>query len=239
MLATLALEAGHTVSCTALADELYGSAPPDKLGNALQANATRLRKVLRDSSGGDSVLHAVHNGYVLDVPPDMVDASRFQRLAKEGSRILPDSPQEAIQRFEAALTLWRGPALLDAGDGLTCRSAAARLEEVRLTLWEDLISAWIMLREGRRVLADLKQFVERYPLRERFCEQMMLALYRSGQQSEALNVFHRTRERLDEELGLEPKPFLRKRYQEILEQDPGLMGPDVVTRWRQDYVTET
>jgi len=238
MLAVLALEAGRTLSYAALADELYSDEPPEKLDNALQANATRLRKVLRGSNGEPALLRAVRNGYMLDIPPSHVDTTRFLQLAAEGNRSLPDSPRRAISLFEEALQMWRGPALLDAGDGLICRSAAARLEEARLTLWEDLISAWIMLREGRRILSDLCQLTEQYPLRERFWEQLMLVLYRSGQQSEALNVFHRIRQRLDEELGVAPKPFLCRRYEEILAQDPGLMAPDVVTRWRQDYIAE-
>jgi SARP family transcriptional regulator, regulator of embCAB operon len=240
LLAVLALNAGRTISCTTLADELWSDQPPPKMGNALQASATRLRKVLDDASGrtgSTSVLRATYNGYLLDVVPESVDCLRFERLAAEGRKVLPWCPKHAIELFESALQLWRGSALADAGDGLLCRGASARLEESRLMLWEDLISARIIVSEARQVLADLRQFVEQYPLRERFCEQMMVALYRTGHQGAALEAFHRTRRHLDQELGLEPGPFLRRRYQEILAQDPRLMAPDIMTRWQDDLVS--
>jgi DNA-binding SARP family transcriptional activator len=242
LLATLALDAGRTVSRVELMDELWSGRALNNVGNALQATATRLRKVLdascRGSGDPSPQLRTVYNGYQLDLPAAAVDAVRFQCLATEGRALVRDEPRRAISLIEQALALWQGPALLDAGDGMRCRSAAARLEEARLTSWEDLITARMLLQEGRVVLGDLRQLVEQYPLRERFCEQLMLVLYRWGQQSEALRTFHRTRQRLDEELGLEPSEALRHRYDEILVHDPVLMSPAAAWRWR-DRSTET
>ncbi|MEO6702990.1 MAG: AfsR/SARP family transcriptional regulator [Jatrophihabitantaceae bacterium] len=243
MLATLALEVGKTVSRSELADELWGTAPVGNVCNALQANATRLRKALepfRDCRADCDARHApvvrsVHNGYLLDLPSDAVDVNRFNQHAKQGNALVRDQPRQAIAQLECALDLWQGSALLDAGDGLRCRSAAVRLEQARLSVWEDLIAARIILREGRLVIAQLHQLGEQYPLHERFCEQLMLVLYRTGRQSDALEAFHQVRHRLDTELGLEPSRPLRRRYQEILAQDPGLLAEDVVWRWREEY----
>lgn len=238
LLAVVALHVGETVSCTTLAGELWPDQPPPKIRNALQAAVTRTRRVLGDVTGypgARSPLRSVHNGYMLDLAPDAIDHVRFQRLAAEAHDLVPTCPRQSLELFEEALGLWRGPALVDAGDGLLCRSAAAGLDEMRLTMWEDIASARIRLREGRLILGRLRELTEQYPLRERFCELLMIALYRSGHQSDALEAYHRTRSRLDQEVGLEPRPFLRRRYEEILVQDPRLMRADVVTRWKSDF----
>lgn len=250
MLATLALDVGRTVSCSELADELWGERPIGNVGNALQANATRLRKVLdalrpgsRHGSGPEltsqaPLVRSVHNGYMLDLPSESVDAVRFQRLAREGATQIREDPRRAIELFECALDLWRGSALVDAGDGVRCRSAAARLEQARLTVWEDLVTARIILREGRVVIGHLRQLIEQHPLHERFCEQLMLALYRSGQQGDALASFHRLRRQLDDDLGVTPGKSIRLRYNEILSQDPGLFADSVVWRWRDEFTRQ-
>ncbi len=130
--------------------------------------------------------------------------------------------------MQAGLHLFRGPALLDAGDGLRCRSAAALFDERRLAVWEDLISARLAIGDERRAVAELKQLVGQHPLHERFRDQLMLALYRSGRQSDALELFHQTRRLLDQELGLRPGLALQRRYAEILAQDPALTLPSAV-----------
>jgi SARP family transcriptional regulator, regulator of embCAB operon len=238
LLAVVALHVGQTVSCTTLADELWSDQPPPKMRNALQAAVTRARRVMGEATGcpmSRSPLRSVHNGYVLDLTPEAIDCVRFQQLAAEGHAILPSCPGHALELFEDAMSLWRGPALLDAGDGLLCRSAAARFDEMRLSLWEDIASARIRMQDGRLILGSLRELTEQYPLRERFSELLMIALYRSGHQGDALEVYHKLRNRLDEEIGLEPRPFLRRRYEEILAQDTRLMEADVVTRWKDDF----
>lgn len=231
MLATLALEAGRAISHLELADELWSG---DSLGNprnALQANATRVRKVLDGPAPGrrSTVLRSVPGGYVLELEREHIDAHRFLAQATEAAAALDRDPARALRLLDSALGLWRGPALLDAGDGVRCRSAAVLFEERRLTAWEDRAGAHLMLGDESRAIAELRQLVARYPLRERFCELLMLALYRAGRQGEALEVFRLARQRLDEELGIQPGVPLQRRHAEILAQDPALVHP---TAWR-------
>ncbi|MET0135415.1 MAG: AfsR/SARP family transcriptional regulator [Kibdelosporangium sp.] len=231
LLATLALDAGRVVSNTDLGDELWSDRQLGNARNALQAHATRLRKVLDGPdrpAQGQTVLRAVANGYMLDVPREAIDSNRFLDLAGRGAAELPQRPHHALELLQAAFGLWQGPALVDAGDGLRCRGAAALFDERRLTLWEDLISALLAVGEDRRAVGELRRLVAQYPLNERFCEQLMLALYRSGRQGEALELFHRTRRHLDEELGLQPGIPLQQRHAEILAHDPALTLPSAV-----------
>nr|WP_269846188.1 AfsR/SARP family transcriptional regulator [Streptomyces carminius] len=231
MLATLALDAGQAISTGDLAEELWAGTPLGNIRNALQANATRLRKVLDGAARrpcDTTVLRAVHNGYLLDVSAECVDGNRFLDLAVQGTAALVHEPARALRLLQSALELWSGPALLDAGDGLRCRSAAALFDERRLTVWEDLSAARLAVGDESRAIAELRRMVARYPLRERFCELLMLALYRSGRQSEALEVFHRARRYLDEELGVRPGDRLQRRHAEILARDPDLDRPAAV-----------
>lgn len=225
MLATLALDAGRSVSHEELAEELWcGHQPKGNARNALQAHATRLRRVLdRSADDAPAVLRSVGNGYLLDVPRECVDSNTFLDLAARGAAAVRHRPERAVEQLQASLQLWRGPALLDAGDGLRCRGSAALLEERRLAVWEDLVSARLSLGDDRQAVADLRPLVFRHPLRERFCEQLMLALYRAGRQGEALELFRRTRRRLDDELGVLPGMALRQRHAEILAHDPALL----------------
>ncbi len=236
-LALLALEAGRAVSNEDLADELWSGHLVGNTRNALQAHATRLRKVILGSAQqrqGASVLRAVHNGYLLEVPPECVDSNRFLDLAARGAAELPVRPDRSLVLLQQALALWQGPALLDAGDGLRARSAAALLDERRLTAWENLVSAYLAVGDDGGAIAELRQLVARYPLRERFCELLMLALYRTGRQGEALDLFQWTRRRLDEELGIQPGVPLQRRHTEILAQDPALTLPSAVMSSRRE-----
>jgi DNA-binding SARP family transcriptional activator len=243
LLATLALDAGRAISHVELAEELWSGHPPlGNARNALQAHATRLRRVLDVLPGrppGDTVVRAVRNGYLLDVPREAVDGNRFLDLAAAGAGALPDRPAQAMELLQRALLLWRGPALLDAGDGLRCRAATALFDEYRLTVFEDLISARLAVGDDRHAVGELRQLVAQHPLRERFCEQLMIALYRCGRQGEALALFHRTRQRLDEELGLQPGKSLQRRHAEILNQDPTLAPPLMAWSAHREPATTT
>ncbi len=239
-LALLALEAGRAVSNEDLAEELWSGQLVGNTRNALQAHATRLRKVIVGSAQqrqGTSVLRAVHNGYLLEVPPECVDSNRFLDLAARGAAELPVRPERSLELLQQALGLWQGPALLDAGDGLRARGAAALFDERRLTAWENLVSAYLAVGDDAGAIAELRQLVARYPLRERFCELLMLALYRTGRQSEALDLFQRARRRLDEELGVRPGALLQRRHTEILAQDPSLTLPSAVIPGRREPAT--
>ncbi|WP_338896099.1 AfsR/SARP family transcriptional regulator [Streptomyces sp. TG1A-60] len=231
MLATLALDAGRAVSNEDLASELWSGNLVGNTRNALQAHATRLRKVIASPTRqprGSTALRAVHNGYLLDVPRDCVDGNRFLSLAAQGAAELSVRPERSLELLQTALELWRGPALLDAGDGLRVRAAAALFDERRLTAWEDLVSSYLAVGDEARAIAELRQLVARHPLHERFCELLMLALYRTGRQGEALDLFRSTGRRLDEELGIKPGALLQRRHAEILAQDPALTLPTAV-----------
>ncbi|MET0233314.1 MAG: AfsR/SARP family transcriptional regulator [Kibdelosporangium sp.] len=215
LLARLALSPGVPVPFDQLVFELWSDQPMGNARNALQANIARLRKILGDAD----LIRTLGSGYLLDVSPQAIDVHRFQYFAEQGTARVTRSPSEAIALLEQALRLWRGPALCDVTDGAWCRAEAARLTERRLTVREDMISARLADPEDRTVVSELKQLVAEHPERERLSEQLMLTLYRSGRQSEALNVFHYTRTRLGKELGLQPSRALRSLYQKILVQD--------------------
>ncbi|WP_369387655.1 BTAD domain-containing putative transcriptional regulator [Streptomyces sp. CG1] len=231
LLATLALEAGMAISHAELVDELWSGNPLENTLNALQVTVTRLRKVLDRVAGrssGASMLKAVHNGYVLTVPPECIDGNRFLDLAAEGTAALRERLERAVRVLEASLSLWRGSALLDAGDGLRCRGAAALFEERRLVVLEELASARLATCRENEAIPELQRLVAQFPLRERFSELLMLALYRTGRQGEALEAFRVVGRRLDEQLGVPPGHGLRACHARILAQDPALCGPSAI-----------
>ncbi|MFI9503303.1 BTAD domain-containing putative transcriptional regulator [Nocardia sp. NPDC052566] len=237
MLATLALDAGRTVYYDELVAELWPREILKNARNALQANATRIRKTLErctDGAGQTLALHAVYNGYILDIPRDSVDGNRFLDLTARGSALLPVDPGQALECLQEGVVLWRGPALLNTHSGERCRAAAAFLEERRLLAWEDLVCAQLLLGDDRRAVAELQRLIAANPAREGLCELLMLALYRAGRQSEALRLFHRTRHHLNEELGVEPGRSLLRLYEDILAQDDALDSADAVLR-RTDF----
>lgn len=221
VLALLALSWRTPLRFEYLMGELWADRSLGNARNALQASVVRLRRLIERVTGqaGDQVVRTVGGGYLLDVPHDCVDANRFIDLAERGSRLTEREPDTAIELLDQALGLWRGPALSDVSDGLRCRIEAARLEELRLSAREDLITAKLARGDSRTVLPELWQLTTEYPERERFSEHLMLALYRSGRQTEALDVFHHARKRLASELGLEPGPAMRQLYQAILVHD--------------------
>jgi DNA-binding SARP family transcriptional activator len=141
-------------------------------------------------------------------------------MAERGALLVKDDPGRAIVILQSALSLWHGPALTDTGDGFLCKSGAVRLEERRISAQEDLASVRLQVGDDRIAVTELQQLVGRYPERERFSEQLMLALYRCGRQMEALAVFHSTRRWLSIELGLEPNRALEIMYRAILAHDP-------------------
>ncbi|WP_244178797.1 AfsR/SARP family transcriptional regulator [Streptomyces rubellomurinus] len=225
MLTMLALNAGRVVAFDELIDELWGEAPLKNARNALQATVKRMRKSLAElglERHDRELVRTVDNGYLLDVPEGAVDAYRFLRTAERGAGLVEHRPYEAMGTLREALAMWRGPALLDTSDGPWCRAVALRLDEQRRTAREDLIAAQLQAGEAGAVVPELKQLLAQHPERERFSEQLMIALYRCGRPSEAVDTFHRTRRWLDEELGLAPSRRLHHLYQAILVQDPSL-----------------
>ena len=217
VLAHLLLRANHLVPADVLIDEVWGEEPPETARNALQSYASHLRKAL-----GAARLEGSRAGYRLRTEPAELDATRFQSLLRDARRLLPIDATAAIGAFNHALDLWRGPAFADLASEPSLQAEAARLDELRLGALEDRIDAQLTIGHHGEVIGELEGLTARHPLRERFWEQLMLALYRSGRQAEALTAYQRAREILADELGIDPSPELRKLHERILAQSPEL-----------------
>jgi DNA-binding SARP family transcriptional activator/streptogramin lyase len=218
LLAILLLHRREAVSADRLIDELWGERPPATAPKTLQAYVSRLRKAI-----GTDLLLTRANGYVLEVEPEQVDLDGFEALAAEGRDALAaGNARLAADRLGEALALWRGQPLADFAYEQFAQDEIGRLEEARLDALEDRIDAELMLGKHAKLVGELERLVAENPLRERLLGQLMLALYRSGRQAEALEAYRRGRRALDEELGLEPGPALRELEQAILDHDPAL-----------------
>ncbi|MFD2467427.1 AfsR/SARP family transcriptional regulator [Amycolatopsis silviterrae] len=226
ILAVLALSPGAPVSSTRLIEEVWSGKPVRDARNTLQANVKRLRRIVGAVTGrrGDELIRTVGGGYLLRLPARQIDARAFAELADQGAGLAGRDPARAAHLLRAALELWRGPALLGLRDVPLCRLEAAFLDERRLGAREDLISARLALGEHRELIAELTRLTAAHPERDRFGEQLMLALYRAGRQTEALNVFHGIRRRLAAESGLEPGRGIRRLHQAILAQDDRVLA---------------
>ena len=222
LLALLILQAGQPVSRERLIDELWGEHPPPTAGTVIHGLVSRLRRALepgRRKGEPARILQTVGSGYRLAIDPDAVDADRFKRLFDEAQGAAPE-PRSAT--LSAALDLWRGPALADFTYEPFAQQAIRSLEELRIEAIEDRIEAELALGRGGELVAELEQFVAAHPFRERLRSFLMLALYRAGRQTAALDVFRRTRSLLVDEMGLEPGLQLRELEAAILRQDPAL-----------------
>ncbi|WP_433327773.1 BTAD domain-containing putative transcriptional regulator [Spirillospora sp. CA-294931] len=223
-LAALLVRAGRRVSYDRLIDDLWPSDAPGKPVNALRVKASQLRRVLREAEpDGPEIIMSSASGYVLDVERDAVDARRFEAEVARAAEV--DDPRGRAAILAGALALWRGPAFAGFEDEEFVRPAVARLEESRLAALEDLARARLALGEHAALVGELGDLVQEHPLRERFRGALMLALYRSGRQNEALSCYRELRERLREELGLDPGPELAALHQAILEHDAALDAP--------------
>jgi predicted ATPase/DNA-binding SARP family transcriptional activator len=224
LLGLLLVHAGVVVSCDRLLEDLWDGDPPATARHTLQGYVHRLRRTL----GPDAWrLTTRPPGYQLKVSTGELDAQRFQDLATAGRRALVrDDPQAAADQLAAGLGLWRGPLLADLDQVAALEAERARLEALRLTALEDRIEADLALGGHDGLVAELEALLAEHPFRERLCGQLMLALYRSGRQADALQAFHRARQVLDEELGIQPSRWLHRRQEQILLQDPVLEAPD-------------
>ena len=220
LLALLLLNAGRLVTTERLIDGLYGDDPPAGVANALQSQVSRLRRGLEDA--GELVeYHAA--GYRLAVDPEDVDVHRFERLARDGHRLLAaGDTARAAESLRAAIELWRGPALADVAWAPFAGAQAARLEELRVSAVEDRAEAELAQGGHRDLVPDLTELVAAYPLRERPRGQLMRALYGRGRQAEALAVFEDARRTLAEELGADPSPELTAVHVAVLRAEPAL-----------------
>ncbi len=224
VLAVLLLHANRTLSTDWLIDAVWGEEPPRTARKTLQVYISRLRSLL-----GSAVIGATDSGYVLHVSPhDVVDSLRFEELAKKGQRLLESDPAAAAGTLRRSLALWRGMPWGELGDELAIQPDAQRLRELRLTVLEARITADLDCGRAASVVGELEGLVDEHALRERFRAQLMLALYRTGRQSEALRLFQDTRRVLGDVLGIEPSTELRYLEELILFQDPSIDGPSTV-----------
>ena len=215
LLAVLLLRPNEVVPADQLIDALWGERPPPTASTIVQLYVSRLRKLL----GRDRLLTRPA-GYELEVDPSQIDAGRFEALLAAAAET--DDAAETARLLREALALWRGPALVDfAYDGFAA-AESGRLEDLRLAALEDRIDADLALGRHAELVGEIEALLVAQPLRERLRGQLMLALYRSGRQADALEVYRESRRVLVEELGLEPGPALRQLERQILDQDPAL-----------------
>ena len=223
LLAVLLLYRNERVSTDRLVDLLWDESPPESAPKMIQIYVSRLRRRLATTADTDQRLVTQPAGYSLRVEPDELDLDRFERLCDEGRKALAaGDPALAVPRLREALSLWRGPPLADIADGRFLEQERARLQELRLDAREERIDADLALGEGAALVDELQALVRDHPLRERPAAQLMLALYRSGRQADALATYTEARDRLVDELGIEPGRPLKQLEQAILRQDPAL-----------------
>jgi DNA-binding SARP family transcriptional activator len=211
LLGLLLMRAGEVIATDRLVDQLWGERPPRTATTSLQNHVSQLRKLL-----GADVIVTRPPGYVLQIDAESLDLARFQRLVAEARSA------EAAERAEMlgqALGLWRGPPLADLAFETFAQGEIRRLEELRLAAVEEQIDAQLELGESSALVPELEALVAALPSRERPRAQLMLALYRSGRQAEALDVYHDARKTLSDELGLDPGPKLQQLYASILRQE--------------------
>lgn len=229
ILALLALYPGRVMPVGILMEEIWGQAPPFSARTTLQTYILQLRRRLGTAMGPDApgsakdVLATRYGGYLLQVPAEAVDVHQYEQLVAQGQAQFEDGDDAlAAGCFRRALELWKGPALVDVGVGPVLEIEVLRLEESRLVTRERRIDADLRLGRHTELLAELADLTARHPQHEGLHSQAMVALYRSGRQAAALDLYHRTRRRLIEELGVEPSPQLQRLYQAMLAVDPQL-----------------
>ena len=217
LFAMLALEPGRVVSVDRLVEALWPGDPPETAAHAVQVYVSQLRKAL------GPVIATRAPGYVLELKPEQVDTHRFARLAQEGRVALEGGDAASAEvALREALALWRGPALADFLYEPFAQAQIARLEELRTVVVEERIDADLALGRHVELVSELEALVQAEPLRERPRAQLMLALYRSGRQADALAAYRAARGTLVEELGIDPGPELRELEAAILRQDGSL-----------------
>jgi DNA-binding SARP family transcriptional activator len=218
LLTLLLLNANEALSTDRLVEELWGEDAPATAPKVVQNHVSQLRRAL-----GDGLLVTQGGGYAVRVEPGSIDAERFEVLLAEGkSALAAGNAGRASEALREALALWRGPPLAEFAFEPFAHSEIARLEERRLVALEERIEADLALGHHSDLVGELEVLAGEHPLRERLQRQLMLALYRSGRQAEALDVYQAARGALVEELGIEPARELRDLHQAILRQDPGV-----------------
>jgi predicted ATPase/DNA-binding SARP family transcriptional activator len=214
LLAILLLRANEPVSSDVLIDELWAGRPPSSASKVLQTYVARLRRVL-----GQSAIRTVSSAYELRPDTASFDLHRFEQLVREARAA---TPTESNGLLREALSLWRGPPLAEFAYERWAQPEIERLEELRLEALQERIETDLALGASAELVGELELLVGQHPVRERLRTQLMLALYRSGRQADALEAYRDARRALVETLGIEPTLTLRQLERRILDQDPAL-----------------
>jgi DNA-binding SARP family transcriptional activator len=226
ILGILLLHANEVVSADRLMEEIWGADLPETASNTLQVHVSQLRRVLKAAGG---VVRTKRPGYLIEVEPDQLDLLRFERLTAEAREAkAANALAEAGALFRKALSLWRGPPLPELAASGFALPELARVEDERLATLAERVEVDLALGRHDELVPELEQLVAEHPLDERLQGQLMLALYRSGRQAEALAVYRKARRDLVEGLGIEPSPALRDLEAAILTQDAALANPVTV-----------
>jgi predicted ATPase/DNA-binding SARP family transcriptional activator len=229
VLALLLLRANEVVSSDQLVEGLWAGTPPASGAKGLHVHVSRLRRALAagHSHPAGERLVTTAGGYVLRVGPDELDVRRCERLIGEGRSLLAAGrPDQALAALSGAVELWRGDVLADFQYEAFAQGEIARLGELRAAVLEERIAVEMLLGREAQVLGELERLVRDYPYRERLRGQLMLALYRTGRQAEALAAYRAARSALVDELGIEPSVELRQLHEAILAQDGALLQTD-------------
>jgi YVTN family beta-propeller protein len=225
LLALLLLHVNEVISRDRLIEDLWGERAPETAATALHGYVSHLRKVLEPGNGGGGRRRLVTRapGYLLELDPEQIDLKRFELLARRGQRALAaGDTRAAAATLAKALSLWRGPPLAEFSSAPFAVAESLRLQELHVSTIEERIDADLALGRHDHLIGELEALTAEHPFRERVHAQLMLALYRSGRQAEALGVYRRTRRRLVDELGIEPGAALQKLHQAILRHDRAL-----------------
>jgi DNA-binding SARP family transcriptional activator len=217
LLVQLAVQAPKAVPVERLIKQLWPEHPPAAASHAIQVYVSRLRKAL-----GSARVVTRQGAYTLVLAPRELDLECFGSLVRKAEGELADDPAAAARGLRHALSLWRGDALADLGAEPGVREVALELEDERLRATELLIEAELALGRHARLVSELERLLVEHPAREKLYEELMLALYRSGRQADALDVYQRARANLMSELGLQPGAKLRELQAAILRQEPSL-----------------
>jgi len=227
LLIFLLLHPNQAVSTEAIIDALWGEELSGREEATLRVHIANLRRTLETipAHGSPELIVTRAPGYLLRVDPAAIDSTRFERLAAEGRRLLYDDVEQAEDRLAEALRQWRGSALEDVVYETFAQGEIRRLDELRVSTIEDLVEARLAMDSQVELVGELESLVADHPLRERLWGQLMVALYRSGRQADALAAYRRLAHLLGQQLGLEPSPQLRLLEDRILLNDPTLLKP--------------
>jgi DNA-binding SARP family transcriptional activator/DNA-binding beta-propeller fold protein YncE len=222
LLGILLLHANEVVSSEELIDEVWGERPPPTAAKLVQVYVSHLRRAL-EVAGGERVLRTRSPGYAAVLDPEQLDAARFTRLVSDArAQAEAGAIEEAVATYEEALGLWRGPVLADLAFESHACIAANRLAELRLGALGERIDGELVRGHHAQLIGELESLTAEHPLHERFWAQLMVALYRSGRQSEALGAYHQARRALLEQVGLAPGPELHRLEKAIFAHEPSL-----------------